>query len=103
MEQVRPNITRVMASVMIRCKKCRRPMATSADRCPDCGALSPRGARNYAVKVVSMVVAVVALTATLVLAIRHLQTAPKEETRSVGPALSPAESSGRTEVSFSTP
>ena len=92
-----------MASVLVRCKKCRRPFATSADVCPDCGQRSPRGARNYVIKVVSVILAAMALTATLILAVNHMRTLdPKEDSHAALPALSPPQSQAGNEISFTS-
>lgn len=95
-------MTQIMGSVLIRCKKCRRPFATSADCCPDCGQRSPRGARSYGVKVASAVLTVVALTTAVVLTVNHLRSSNAEATGTVE-RLSPAEGSSGNDVSFAAP
>jgi hypothetical protein len=103
MESVPVNMTQIMGSVLIRCKKCRRPFATSADCCPDCGKLSPRGERSFGIKIASVVLTVAALTTALVLTINHLRSpSAKEATGTVGGALPPAQGSSGSEVSFAT-
>lgn len=92
-----------MATVLLRCKKCRRPFASSADVCPDCGKRSPRGQRNYVIKIASVVVTFVALATTLVLAVSaHRSRDPKGEAHSIAP-LSPPQDQTGSDVSFNPP
>lgn len=95
-------MTQIMGSVLIRCKHCRRPFATSADCCPDCGKRSPRGERSYGVKIASVILTVVALTVAAILTINHLRSANGKEPTATVEGLPPAQGSGGSDVSFSS-
>lgn len=89
-----------MASVLVRCKKCRRPFAKSADYCPDCGRRSARGMRAYVAKVGSIVLAVIALAVAVGLSVGQYRLHEVKAKPSAAEPLPQADNHTDGEISF---
>lgn len=92
-----------MSAILVRCKKCRRPYANTADYCPDCGARSVRGTRGLIAKVASIVLAILALVATSALMVTQFRIHDKTADPNAAKTPLPApEGGGGGDISFSS-
>lgn len=93
----------VMGSVLVKCKKCRRPFAITADRCPDCGKRSRRGTRGLIAKIVSIVIAAMALAATASLVIGQFRLREvRGDSSAAREPLPPAQGSTDGQIGFAS-
>lgn len=87
------------SNLLTRCRKCRRPFASTADKCPDCHSLSPRGTRRIILKCSSVIVAVVSLATAFVFLLRSPQE-PRPKGAPAPVLIQRAAEEGVADVSF---